>query len=147
MGFKKKKKKFQTFWAQLSVLGVICGFLPSLSQWDWAVLAVGLLPQLLPYSQLHFSLVPRLSFVILLNDAFPLKPSNKAQCRIKQHYACPISCCMSIQDFLWVVLSLSLFLWICGTTDVLWNHFKGGGFTCAHTGASLKLSLQHFRSN
>ncbi len=85
------------------MLGGICGFLPSLSQRDWAVLAVGVLPQLLPCSQLHVSLVPRLSFVILLNDAFPLKPSNKAQCRIKQLYACPISCCMSIQAFLWVV--------------------------------------------
>lgn len=64
-----------------------------------------------PASQLHVSLVSRLSFVILLNDAFPLKPSNKAQCRIKQHYACPISCCMSIQAFLWVVfISFSLFM-------------------------------------
>lgn len=44
---KKKEKDFQTFWAQLSVLGGICGFLPSLSQRDWAVLAVGVLPQLL----------------------------------------------------------------------------------------------------
>lgn len=120
-----KKKLFQTFSAQLRVPGGTCGFLPSLSQWDWAVLAVGMLSQLLPcFPQLHVSLVPRLSFVILLNDAFLLKPNNKAQCRINQHYTCPISCCMSMPGF-HELFYLLFFLWICGTTDVLRDHFKG----------------------